>query len=79
MRLRGFGLGRVGMEKLKNSHKGGWCANFAHRKGGASFAQGEGIVRISYKWRGSANFAQCTIHPCKCEIGFFQMAKSFGF
>ena len=28
MRLRGLGLGRVGMKKLKNSHKGGWCANF---------------------------------------------------
>ena len=29
MRLRGLGLGRVGMEKLKNSHKGMCCANFA--------------------------------------------------
>ena len=52
---------------------------FAQGKGGANFAQGEGVVRISHKWIGSANFAQCTIHPCKCEIGFFQMAKSFGF
>ena len=40
MRLRGLGLGRVGMEKLKNSHKGGCCANFAQGKGG---------VRISHK------------------------------
>ena len=47
------------MKKLKNSHKGR-------------------VVRISHKGRVlcefrtremcCANFAQCTIHPCKCEI-----------
>ena len=31
MRLRGLGLGRVGMEKLKNSHKGGCCAKISHK------------------------------------------------
>ena len=70
MRLRGLGLGRVGMKKLEK---------FAQGKGGAKFAQEEGVVRILHNGIGSANFAQCTIHPCKCEIGFFQMAKSFGF
>ena len=30
MRLRGLGLGRVGMEKLKNSHKGGCCVKISH-------------------------------------------------
>ena len=41
MRLRGLGLGRVGMEKLKNSHKGGCCAKISH-KGMccANFSQG---------------------------------------
>ena len=36
MRLKGLGLGRVGMEKLKNSHKGGVMRKF-HTK--------EGVVR----------------------------------
>ena len=31
MRLRGLGLGRVGMEKLKNSHKGGCYAKISHK------------------------------------------------
>ena len=54
------------MEKLKFSHKGGWCANFSHKGGGcASFAHHKVVCEI---------FAQGTIHPCKCEIGFFQMA-----
>ena len=40
MRLRGLELGRVGMEKLKNSHKGGVVRKFRTR---------EGVVRISHK------------------------------
>ena len=39
MRLRGLGLGRVGMKKLKNSHKGGVVRKFRTR---------EGVVRISH-------------------------------
>ena len=31
MRLIGFGLGRVGMKKLKNSHKGMCCAKISHK------------------------------------------------
>ena len=31
MRLRGLGLGRIGMEKLKNSHKGGVVRKFRTR------------------------------------------------
>ena len=41
MRLRGLGLGRVGMKNPKNSHKG---------KSGANFAPEDGAVRISHKW-----------------------------
>ena len=33
MRLRGLGLGRVGMEKLKNSHKRGIVRKFRIRGG----------------------------------------------
>ena len=40
MRLRGLGLGRLGMEKLKNSHKGGVVQKFHTR---------EGVVRNSHK------------------------------
>ena len=54
-RLKGLGLGRVGMKKLKNSHKGG-------------------VVRVLCE-----NFAQGTIHPPKCKIGFFQMAITSSF
>ena len=32
-RLKGLGLGRVGMEKLKNSHKGGVVRKFRTRGG----------------------------------------------
>ena len=32
-RLKGLGLGRVGMKKLKNSHKGGCCAKISHKGG----------------------------------------------
>ena len=71
MKLRGLGLERLGMEKLKNSHKGGCCAKISH-KGGcyANFAQGNVLCE---------NFAQGTIHPCKCEIRFFQMAITYSF
>ena len=59
------------MEKLKFSHKGGWCANFSHKGGGcASFAHHKVVCEI---------FAQGTIHPCKCEIRFFQMAITSSF
>ena len=54
-RLKGLGLGRVGMKKLKNSHKGG-------------------VVRVLCEFVLCENFAQGTIHPPKCGIGFFQMA-----
>ena len=41
MRLRGLGLGRVGMEKLKNLHRGGCCAKISHKgECCANFAQG---------------------------------------
>ena len=56
MRLRGLGLGRVGMEKLKFSHKGGWCANFSHKGGGcAKFSHRALFTRAnakldSFKW-----------------------------
>ena len=33
MRLRGFGLGSVGMEKLKISHKGGVVRKFRTKEG----------------------------------------------
>ena len=33
MRLRGLGLGRLGMKKLKNSHKGGVVRKFRTREG----------------------------------------------
>ena len=61
-RLKGLGLGRVGMKKLKNSHKGGvvrkfrtregWCASFAHLKGVCEiFAQGKMVCEIfAYLW-----------------------------
>ena len=39
-RLRGLELDRVGMEKLKNSHKGGVVRKFHTR---------EGVVRNSHK------------------------------
>ena len=34
MRLRGLGLGKVGMEKLKFSHKGGGVCEFRTPQGG---------------------------------------------
>ena len=45
MRLRGLGLGRVGMEKLKNSHKGGCCANFAQGNVLCEFCTRQCVVR----------------------------------
>ena len=47
MSLRGLGLGRVGMEKLKNSHKGGCCTKISH-KGMccANFAQGNVLCEV---------------------------------
>ena len=60
-RLKGLELGRVGMKKLKNSHKGRVVRNFA---------QGDVLCE---------NFAQGTIHPPKCEIGFFKMAITSSF
>ena len=59
MRLRGLGLGRVGMKKLKNSHKGGWCANFAHRKGG---------VRILHKGNVLCEFHTMHYSPAQMRI-----------
>ena len=69
MRLRGLGLGRVGMEKLKNSHKGGCCAkilhkgmccaNFAQANVLCEFRTSKCVVRISHKalfTRPNANF-----------------------
>ena len=61
-RLKGLGLGRVGMKKLKNSHKGrvvrkfrtreGGCVSFAHLKGVCEiFAQGKMVCEIfAYPW-----------------------------
>ena len=71
MRLRGLGLGRVGMEKLKNSHKGGCCAKILH-KGGccANFTQGNVLCE---------NFAQGTIHPPKCKIVVLSNGKNSWF
>ena len=43
------------------------------------FAQGKWCAKFSHTTRGCANFAQGTIHPCKCEIGFFQMAITSSF
>ena len=56
MRLRGLGLGKVGMEKLKFSHKGGGCVRvFRTGEGGCViFAHLKGVCEI---------FAQGTIHP----------------
>ena len=59
MRLRGLGLGRVGMEKLKNSHKGGCCANFAQGKGG---------VRISHKGNVLREFRTMHYSPVQMRI-----------
>ena len=64
-RLKGLGLGRVGMKKLKNSHKGRVVRKFRTR--GC-------VVRVLCE-----NFAQGTIHPPKCKIGFFQMAITSSF
>ena len=71
MKLRGLGLERLGMEKLKNSHKGGCCAKISH-KGGcyANFAQGNVLCE---------NFAQGTIHPPKCKIVVLSNGKNSWF
>ena len=47
MRLRGLGLGRVGMEKVKNSHKGRVVRKF-RRRGCVvrNFRTREGVVRV---------------------------------
>ena len=46
MRLRGLGLGRIGMEKLKNSNKGGVVRKFRTRH--YSFAQIQNCG--AFKW-----------------------------
>ena len=75
MRLRGLGLGRVGMKKLKNSHKGRVVRKFRTRGCVVrKFRTREGVVRVLCE-----NFAQGTIHPSKCKIGFFQMAITSSF
>ena len=65
MRLRGLGLGRVGMEKLKNSHKGGMLCEF-----GTTLAQHKVLCEF---------FAQGTIHPPFANLKLVQMVKIFGF
>ena len=80
MRLRGLGLGRVGMKKLKNSHKGRVVrishkgrvlCEFLTRKGCcANFAQGNGVVRISH----NALFTRAN-----AKLWCFQMATILGF
>ena len=71
MRLRGLGLGRVGIEKLKNSHKGGVVQKFRTR---------EGVVRISHKAMCCANFSHKALftHP-NAKLWCFQMGKILGF
>ena len=63
-RLKGLGLGRVGMKKLKNSHKGVSCECCA------SFAQHNMLCE---------NFAQGTIHRPKCKIAVLSNGKNSWF
>ena len=80
MRLKGLGLGRVGMKKLINSHKGRVVQNFA--QGDVlceNFAQGD--VLCEFRTR------QCVVRSShktlftrpNAKICGFQMAKILGF
>ena len=44
-RLKGLGFVRVGMKKLKNSHKGGCCASFAQHNMLCEFHTTQCVVR----------------------------------
>ena len=79
-RLKGLGLGRLGMKKLKNSHKGRVVRKFRTREGVVRKFRTRGcVVRISHKAMCCAKFAQDTIHPPKCENLWLSNGKNSWF